>query len=79
MSAFGVRVIAYDPYIADTGGAIAFVDLDTVLRESDFISIHCFSQRIDQAFAWRTGIPKNAEEAIYDQCRSRTQSLKRRN
>lgn len=41
MSAFGVRAIAYDPYIADTGGAIAFVDLDTVLRESDFISIHC--------------------------------------
>jgi D-3-phosphoglycerate dehydrogenase len=41
MSTFGVRVIAYDPYIADTGGAIAFVDLDTVLRESDFISIHC--------------------------------------
>jgi D-3-phosphoglycerate dehydrogenase / 2-oxoglutarate reductase len=41
MSAFGVRVIAYDPYTADSGGAIAFVDLDTVLRESDFISIHC--------------------------------------
>ncbi len=41
MSVFGVRAIAYDPYIADTGGAVAFVDLDTVLRESDFISIHC--------------------------------------
>jgi D-3-phosphoglycerate dehydrogenase len=41
MSAFGVRTIAYDPCIADTGGAIAFVDLDTVLKESDFISIHC--------------------------------------
>lgn len=41
MSAFGVRVIAYDPCIVDTGGAIAFVDLDTVLKESDFISIHC--------------------------------------
>lgn len=41
MSVFGVRAIAYDPYIADPGGAIAFVDLDTVLRESDFISIHC--------------------------------------
>lgn len=41
MSAFGVRAIAYDPYIADTGGTIAFVDLDTVLKESDFISIHC--------------------------------------
>jgi D-3-phosphoglycerate dehydrogenase / 2-oxoglutarate reductase len=41
MSVFGVRVIAYDPWAADTGGAIAFVDLDTVLKESDFISIHC--------------------------------------
>ncbi len=41
MSVFGVRVIAYDPWVADTGGAIAFVDLDTVLKESDFISIHC--------------------------------------
>jgi D-3-phosphoglycerate dehydrogenase len=41
MSAFGVRVIAYDPYIGDTGRSIAFVDLDTVLKESDFISIHC--------------------------------------
>ena len=41
MTTFGVRAIAYDPYVADTGGEIAFVDLDTVLRESDFISIHC--------------------------------------
>jgi len=41
MTTFGVRAIAYDPYMANTEGAIAFVDLDTVLRESDFISIHC--------------------------------------
>jgi D-3-phosphoglycerate dehydrogenase len=41
MSAFGVRTIAYDPYITDTGGAITFVDLGTVLKEADFISIHC--------------------------------------
>jgi D-3-phosphoglycerate dehydrogenase len=41
MSVFGLRVIAYDPWVSDTGGAIAFVDLDTVLKDSDFISIHC--------------------------------------
>lgn len=41
MSVLGMRAIAYDPYIADAGGAIALVDLDTVLRESDFISLHC--------------------------------------
>jgi D-3-phosphoglycerate dehydrogenase len=41
MSVFGARVIAYDPWAADTSGPIAFVDLDTVLKESDFISIHC--------------------------------------
>ena len=34
MSVFGVRVIAYDPWAADTSGAIAFVDLDTVLGKS---------------------------------------------
>lgn len=41
MLVFGVRTIAYDPWAADTGGAVAFVDLDTVLKEADYISIHC--------------------------------------
>lgn len=41
MLIFGVRVIAYDPWAADTGGAISFVDMETVLKGSDFISIHC--------------------------------------
>src|SRR3954452_17882868 len=43
MSAFGTRLIAYDPYIsAARAGQIGvkLVTLDELLRESDFISIH---------------------------------------
>jgi len=40
--AFGLDVLAYDPYVpADSVPAgITMTDMDTVLRESDFISIH---------------------------------------
>jgi D-3-phosphoglycerate dehydrogenase len=42
--AFGMTVLAYDPYIsaekAESVGA-RLVDLDTLLRESDFVTIHC--------------------------------------
>jgi D-3-phosphoglycerate dehydrogenase / 2-oxoglutarate reductase len=41
MGVFGVRAIAYDPWAAGAGGEISFVDLETVLKESDFISVHC--------------------------------------
>ncbi|MHB9099805.1 MAG: C-terminal binding protein, partial [Syntrophales bacterium] len=41
MLVFGVRAIAYDPWAACTDGEISFVDLETVLKESDFISVHC--------------------------------------
>ena len=41
ISAFGVRVIAFDPYIKKAGEKIELTDLDTVLKESDFISVHC--------------------------------------
>ncbi len=43
MSAFGTRLIAYDPYISTTRAAqigVKLVGLDELLRESDFISIH---------------------------------------
>jgi D-3-phosphoglycerate dehydrogenase len=39
--AFGVQVIAFDPYIQKAGEGIELTDLDTVLRKSDIISIHC--------------------------------------
>ena len=43
MAAFGVRLLAYDPYVtsarADALG-VQLVDLETLMRESDFVSIH---------------------------------------
>ncbi len=41
ISAFGVRVIAFDPYIEKSHGVAELKDIDTVLKESDFISVHC--------------------------------------
>jgi len=41
ISNFGVKVIAFDPYLKKAPEGIELTDLDTVLRESDFISIHC--------------------------------------
>ncbi len=43
MSAFGVRLVAYDPYIPAPRAAqmgVRLVGLEELLRESDFISIH---------------------------------------
>ena len=40
VSSLGVRVLAFDPYIQKLEG-IELVDLDALLKESDFISIHC--------------------------------------
>ena len=39
-STLGMQVLAFDPYIQKAEG-IRLVDLDTLLEESDFISIHC--------------------------------------
>jgi D-3-phosphoglycerate dehydrogenase len=41
ISNFDVKVIAFDPYIEKAPGGIELKDFDTVLKESDFISIHC--------------------------------------
>jgi D-3-phosphoglycerate dehydrogenase len=41
ISCFGVRVISFDPYLQKAPEGIELTDLDTVLKESDFISIHC--------------------------------------
>lgn len=43
MSAFGVRLVAYDPYVQPARAAqigVRLVSLDELLSESDFISIH---------------------------------------
>jgi len=41
VSAMGMKVMAFDPYIQKADGGVELVDLDTLLKESDFISIHC--------------------------------------
>ena len=41
ISAFGVKVITFDPYLEKAPEGIELKDFDTVLKESDFISIHC--------------------------------------
>jgi D-3-phosphoglycerate dehydrogenase len=41
ISSFDVKVIAFDPYIEKAPGGIELKDFDTVLKESDFIAIHC--------------------------------------
>ncbi len=41
--AFGMRVLAYDPYLAPSRAKamqVEQVDLDTLLRESDYITVH---------------------------------------
>jgi D-3-phosphoglycerate dehydrogenase len=38
---FGVSVMAFDPYIQKVRKGVRLTDLNTVLKESDFISIHC--------------------------------------
>lgn len=39
--AMGMRVLGFDPYASDLPGFVRPVDLDTLWRESDAISLHC--------------------------------------
>ena len=41
ISAFGVKVLAFDPYIQKVEEGIELTDLETILKKSNFISIHC--------------------------------------
>jgi D-3-phosphoglycerate dehydrogenase / 2-oxoglutarate reductase len=41
VSSLGMRVFAFDPYIQKGEGSVELVDLDTLLKEADFISVHC--------------------------------------
>lgn len=39
--ALGMRVLGYDPYASDVPGHIQRVELDTIWRDADAISLHC--------------------------------------
>jgi len=41
ISSFGVKVIAFDPYITKAPEGINLKEFDSVLKESDIISVHC--------------------------------------
>lgn len=39
---FRMRILAYDPVVSSVGiPGVEFVDLETLLQESDFVSLHC--------------------------------------
>ncbi len=40
LAGFRPRVLAYDPYVTQAPAGITLVDLDTLLRESDIVSLH---------------------------------------
>ena len=39
--ALGMRVIAHDPYVETAPADVALVDLETLLRGSDYVTLHC--------------------------------------
>lgn len=41
MLAMGFRIIAHDPYLEERVEGVQMVDFETLLTESDFLSIHC--------------------------------------
>ena len=41
ISAFGVKVMTFDPYLEKAPEGIELKDFDSVLKESNFISVHC--------------------------------------
>ncbi len=40
LAAFGSRVVAYDPYFQGDAGSVTLVNLETLLGQSDVVSIH---------------------------------------
>ncbi|HCI29191.1 MAG TPA: hydroxyacid dehydrogenase [Fervidobacterium sp.] len=40
LAAFSMRILAYDPFIKETDLPVEMVDLETIYRESDYITVH---------------------------------------
>ncbi len=64
--AFGMKVIAYDPYLKIEGMEI--VDLDTLLKDSDYISIHTPLTDETRYLIEKNAFEKMKKEAILVNC-----------
>ncbi len=63
--ALGMRVLANDLYPSDSGRAIAeYVDLDTLLAQSDVVTLHCNLTPENTGFINRDAIAKMKDGAI---------------
>ena len=63
--ALGMRVLAYDLYPNDSGRAIAeYVDLDTLYKEADVITLHCNLTPENTGMINRESIAKMKDGAI---------------
>lgn len=63
--AMGMKVIAYDAYPTDEGKAIAeYVDLETLLADSDVISLHCPLTKENQDLICKETIQKMKDGVI---------------
>ena len=64
-SALGMRVLAYDIFQNDNGRKIAdYVDLDTLFRESDVITLHCNLTPENTGFINKANISKMKDGVI---------------
>ena len=63
--ALGMKVLAYDLYPNDTGAGIAqYVDLDTLLAQSDVVTLHCNLTPDNTGFIHKDSIVKMKDGAI---------------
>lgn len=63
--ALGMKVLAYDLYPNDTGAGIAqYVDLDTLLAQSDVVTLHCNLTPDNTGFINKDSIVKMKDGAI---------------
>ena len=70
LNAFGSRVLVYDPYISEDvkhTHDCQFVDLDTVLRESDIISLHARYNAETYQMIGAEQISKMKKDSLYHQ------------
>lgn len=69
--AFGMKMVAYDPYITQQvldPASIKLTDLDTVLKESDFITIHALLTNETRGMVNAAAIKKMKKTAFIINC-----------